>query len=124
VVARVLLGATPVIAPGRPSARLVPLYVAYGTLQALDAHSTHAARRSGKTREANPLLRDVAHNPAALIAVKAASGVVVISTTRLRGVRRCGAACAHLAPCRTPSHPAAPRPHFISPGRFAGCTYR
>jgi uncharacterized protein DUF5658 len=60
---------------------LVPLYVSYGALQALDFHSTRAALKSGKGREANPLLKGVAHSSAGLIAVKAASTAVVIYGT-------------------------------------------
>jgi hypothetical protein len=54
---------------------------------ALDVHSTHVGLSSGRAREVNPLLRDVAHNPAALIAVKAASGIVVIYATEKLGKR-------------------------------------
>jgi hypothetical protein len=49
---------------------LAPLYASFAVLQALDVHSTTRALDDGAT-EANPLLRQVAHQPAALIAVKA-----------------------------------------------------
>lgn len=54
----------------RPGA-LVPLYVSFGTLQVLDAHSTSRALKNGAV-EANPALRGIAGNQVALLAVKAA----------------------------------------------------
>jgi hypothetical protein len=48
------------------------LYAAYGTLQALDVHSTLTALDNGGV-EGNPLVRTVVESPAGLIAVKAAS---------------------------------------------------
>ncbi len=57
-----------------PAARsrrpLVPLYISLGALQALDVHSTTRAIQAGGV-EANPLMRGIARQPAALIAVKA-----------------------------------------------------
>jgi uncharacterized protein DUF5658 len=50
---------------------LVPMYASFATLQALDYHSTTTALSSGVGREANPLMRGVADNPAAFAAVKA-----------------------------------------------------
>jgi hypothetical protein len=60
----------PPAGPRRPGA-LVPLYVSFGTLQVLDAHSTARALKNGAV-EANPALRGIAGNQAALLAVKAA----------------------------------------------------
>jgi hypothetical protein len=54
---------------GRP-AILPALYVSVAALQALDAHSTMTAIGRGG-REANPFMRGVAGNRAALLAVKA-----------------------------------------------------
>jgi hypothetical protein len=56
------------------------LYWTYVGLQAADIASTTAAIRSGKGREGNPLLGDVAHSPARLIGVKAATTVATIYT--------------------------------------------
>jgi hypothetical protein len=60
----------------RPRA-LVPLYVSFATLQALDVHSTSRALDAG-AGEANPLMRGVAHRPAALLAVKAGGAASAI----------------------------------------------
>jgi hypothetical protein len=49
---------------------LVPLYMSLGVLQALDVHSTTRAIRAGGV-EANPLMRGVAQEPGAMLAVKA-----------------------------------------------------
>jgi hypothetical protein len=54
----------------RRPAILPALYVSVAALQALDAHSTMAALGNGG-REANPLMRGVAGNKGALLAVKA-----------------------------------------------------
>jgi hypothetical protein len=65
---------------------LIPLYVSFASLQMLDAHSTLRAIRAGGV-EQNPLLRDVAGKPAALIAVKAgvaASTIVLVDKLRVR----------------------------------------
>jgi hypothetical protein len=66
-------------APRRPGA-LVPLYVSFGTLQVLDAHSTARALEYGAV-EANPALRGIAGNQVALLAVKAAgtTGLIIAS---------------------------------------------
>jgi hypothetical protein len=50
---------------------LVPLYVSFAALQALDAHSTLRALNAGAA-EANPLMGGLAGKPAALVATKAA----------------------------------------------------
>jgi hypothetical protein len=54
----------------RRPAILPALYVSVATLQALDAHSTMTALGRGG-REANPLMRGVAGNRGAMLAVKA-----------------------------------------------------
>jgi hypothetical protein len=65
--------------PQRPDA-LVPLYLSYATLQALDVHSTMGALGRGAV-EANPLMKNLTSNPASLVAVKAASAAGVLYTT-------------------------------------------
>jgi ABC-type uncharacterized transport system permease subunit len=50
---------------------LMPLYISFGALQGLDAHSTASALRRGAV-EANPLMKGVASNEAGLLAFKAA----------------------------------------------------
>lgn len=59
----------------RPKAML-PLYASFGTLQALDAHSTARALNRGAV-EANPVMRG-AGNAAGPIALKAAGAAAVI----------------------------------------------
>jgi hypothetical protein len=66
-------------APQRPNA-LVPLYVSYATLQALDIHSTISGLDRGAA-EANPLMKRMTTLPAGLIAVKVASTAGVFYTT-------------------------------------------
>ena len=56
---------------------LVPLYASFATLQALDAHSTSRALDRGAV-EANPMMKGIAGNPTALLAVKAAGTAGVI----------------------------------------------
>lgn len=77
--------ATPSAAPAPPSLNateldrvrqrrpdsLIPLYVSFGALQALDIHSTWRAIDRGAV-EANPLVQGVVGNQAGLIALKAA----------------------------------------------------
>ena len=66
----------------RPAA-LVPLYIAFGTLQTLDAVSTLRNVRNGAT-EANPVMQPVAGSPAALMAAKCAlAGVSFYATEKL-----------------------------------------
>lgn len=60
----------------RPGA-LVPLYASFATLQALDVHSTSRALDQGAV-EANPMMKGLAGNPTALLAVKAAGTAGVI----------------------------------------------
>jgi hypothetical protein len=56
---------------------LVPLYVSFAALQALDVHSTTRALGAGAV-EANPLMSGVARQPASLIAVKAGGAASTI----------------------------------------------
>ncbi|MEQ1728672.1 MAG: DUF5658 family protein [Vicinamibacterales bacterium] len=66
----------------RPSL-LVPLYVAFGGLQVLDAHSTLNAVALGG-RETNPLVRQALGNTAGMLALKSGAAVgVVLLTERL-----------------------------------------
>lgn len=75
----------PAPSPNRP-ASLVPLYVAFGALQLLDAHSTMRALDGGAA-EGNPLMKAFAGSRAGLVAIKAAGAAgVVYGTERL--VRR------------------------------------
>jgi uncharacterized protein DUF5658 len=62
--------------PKRPSA-LVPLYVSFASLEALDIHSTTRALDRGAT-EANPVMKGISGNTWALTAVKAAGAAGVI----------------------------------------------
>ena len=55
----------------RPRA-LLPLYIGFGALQALDAHSTMRAVNAGRA-ERNPLIAPFADRPGAMIGVKAAA---------------------------------------------------
>ena len=69
--------------PKRPSL-LVPLYVSFGTLQALDAHSTLRALQTG-AREQNPIVEPFGRNPAALFALKSATTVgTIVLAEKLR----------------------------------------
>jgi hypothetical protein len=66
----------------RPAA-LVPLYVSFASLQALDAHSTARALDRGAV-EANPMMKGLAGNTAGMLAVKAAATAgVVYSAERI-----------------------------------------
>lgn len=67
---------TPQRHENRP-APLVPLYLSFSTLQALDIHSTSTALDRGAT-EANPIVKGLAHNELGMIAVKAAGTTAVI----------------------------------------------
>lgn len=65
---------------------LVPLYISFATLQALDAHTTIHALNHG-AREMNPMMQGIASRPAALIAVKggvAASTILIADKLRTR----------------------------------------
>jgi hypothetical protein len=65
------------LAPQRRPGALFPLYVSFGTLQVLDTHSTSRAITSGAV-EANPMMKGIAGNEAAMLAVKAAGTAGVI----------------------------------------------
>jgi hypothetical protein len=58
--------------PQRRPAALMPLYVSFASLQALDAHSTTRALDRGAV-EANPMMKGLAGSPAGMFAVKAAA---------------------------------------------------
>ena len=77
-----------------PSQRLgvlLPLYASFAGLQALDAHSTMRALQNGGT-ERNPLLGDIASQPAALFALKAGvTASTILLTERLRPNNRAAA---------------------------------
>jgi hypothetical protein len=64
-------------APHARPAALVPLYVAYAGLQALDAHSTLSAIEAGG-REANPMVRGTLGNPAGMFLLKSGSAAAVV----------------------------------------------
>jgi len=67
-------------APPEPEARppgLLALYAGFATLQALDAHSTIEATRSGY-RESNPVVAPFTQTPAAMYAFKAATTTLTI----------------------------------------------
>lgn len=70
------------VRPERPRA-LVPLYVTFAALQALDVHSTmHAV--NGGARESNPVVRGALDSPAQMILMKTATAAgVVVLTERL-----------------------------------------
>jgi hypothetical protein len=57
---------------------LVPLYVSYATLEALDVQSTLHGLSRGAV-EQNPIMQGVVGSPAGLIAVKAGVAVVTIA---------------------------------------------
>jgi hypothetical protein len=61
----------------RPAA-LVPLYISFAALQALDVDSTYRVLGQGG-REANPLAATFVRNPPALIALKAATAAGAIA---------------------------------------------
>jgi Domain of unknown function (DUF5658) len=78
--ARVFAQQPPAPSSTRP---LVPLYlsfVSFAVLQALDVHSTTRALNAGAV-EGNPLMRGVADQPAALMAVKAGGAASTIWLT-------------------------------------------
>ncbi len=68
---------------------IVPLYLSFAALQALDVHSTMAALERGGTRESNPLMAGVVGRPAAFVALKAATGAgIIYLTERVRARSR------------------------------------
>jgi len=65
-------------APDRERPRLlVPLYVMFGGLQALDAHSTITAVEAG-AREANPVVRHALGTPGGMLVLKGATAAAVV----------------------------------------------
>jgi hypothetical protein len=62
--------------PARPAA-LAPLYISFGTLQALDVHSTFRALGNGG-REANPIIGNMLGTPAGVVALKGAATIGII----------------------------------------------
>ncbi len=70
---------------------LVPLYVSFAVLQALDMKSTRTALGEG-AREANPVMTGMVGSPVAFFALKAATGAaVVLATEKLRPRNRIAA---------------------------------
>jgi hypothetical protein len=70
---------------------LLPLYVSYAALQALDVYSTTRALNRGGV-EANPLMAGVAGNPVALSILKAGgAAATIVLADRLRKRSRVGA---------------------------------
>jgi len=70
---------------------LLPMYASFGALQALDAHSTMRALRNGGA-ERNPLLRDLAGQPAAFFTLKAGvTASTIFLTEKLRATHPVGA---------------------------------
>jgi len=64
-------------------ASLVPLYVTFAGLQALDVHSTLSALNAG-AREANPMVRSALGSPTGLFLLKTSTAAgVVLLTERL-----------------------------------------
>ena len=69
--------------PSRPAA-LIPLYVSFAGLNALDVESTYRVLGEGGA-EGNPVAARLVHSPAALIAFKAGTAAAAIAVTeRLR----------------------------------------
>ena len=67
-------------APAELPRVLLPLYVSFGLLQVVDAHSTLRAVRGGAV-ERNPLMAPLSSNPGGMFAVKGATaaGMVVLA---------------------------------------------
>ena len=70
---------------------LLPLYVSYGVLQALDVHSTTRALNRGGV-ESNPMMASVAGRPLAMSVLKAGgAAATIVLADRLRKRSRVGA---------------------------------
>jgi hypothetical protein len=82
-------------ASNRPSALMMSLYASTAALQMLDVHSTITALDNGAV-EANPLMKNVAGNKAAFVALKAGVAVTTILATRNMAKRNKVAAIATL----------------------------
>jgi hypothetical protein len=85
--------------PERPNA-LIPLYVSFGVLQLLDSHSTARALQLGAV-EANPVMKGVAGNQAAMLAVKGAGTAGVIYATEKMWKKNRAAAIIFMAATNT-----------------------
>lgn len=75
--------------PAQRRGILVPLYISFATLQALDAHSTLRALNAGAS-EVNPVVAGLADTPAALVALKAgmaASTIYLVEKVRVKSRR-------------------------------------
>lgn len=78
-------------------APLVPLYISFAALQAVDAHSTWTAVGNG-ARESNPLVRGTLGSPAGLLLLKGGTAVgVVLLTERLWPHHRAAAVISMIA---------------------------
>jgi hypothetical protein len=76
---------------GQSRGVLVPLYVSFAVLQALDAHSTLQGIHGGLI-EQNPMMRPIANRPSALLAVKAGvAASTILLADGMRGRSRVGA---------------------------------
>ncbi len=82
--------------PARTPGILVPLYVSFAALQALDAHSTIRALNAGAT-EGNPIMAGLAGKPAAFVAVKTGLAASTIFLAEKVRVKSRGAAVALMA---------------------------
>ena len=76
---------------------LMPLYVSFGVLQALDFQSTRTALGAGSGREANPVMNGVVGSPVGFVALKAATGAAVIFAAEKMRPRNRVAAIATMA---------------------------
>jgi hypothetical protein len=71
---------------------VLPMYVSFAILQALDIHSTMTALNRGGAHESNPLMADVVDKPVAFVTLKAATGAgIIYLTERVRKRSRTGA---------------------------------
>jgi len=70
----------PAAVPRQRPAALVPLYVSFAALQALDASSTMRALNRGGA-ESNPLVAPVVGSPTALLGLKAAASAAAIAAS-------------------------------------------
>ena len=78
--------------PPRGRGVILPLYVSFVALQALDIHSTLRALNRDGAHEANRLMAGVVRRPAAFLALKAAgSAGIIYLTERVRKRNRAGA---------------------------------
>ncbi|PYR57121.1 MAG: hypothetical protein DMF85_14590 [Acidobacteria bacterium] len=84
----------PAAVPARRTrpASLIPMYVTFGALQALDFQSTRRALANGSGREANGIMEPIAEHPAAFLAVKAgATAATIFATEKIWKKNRVGA---------------------------------